>query len=468
MALSNRDKNLIEAFTQSCRYETIKETAQFLLGEDVYHIHKYAFLIRPATEHDKATMKQGELYPYIENKPIKMVKDITRCDPAICTSTDGIELPDIRQMKDIEFLITRPGTGGSQASFLYFMQDAGEYKEVTGGVNLEGSSLTVLPMRPYAFKKETMGGNYDGCTFELRVFFPLPAPIVVITGDVVRLHCVTSTDFKNVLFKPVHVNGAYYKLDGWKVGQTSGSSTYQYFKKMKGKETMNLPKLGSPLKTTKPVMPSQNVTPPADAIPLDQAAEEPVVPPVRPLPKRRPTTPAAAHVAAAPAAPVVPKATPAPQPAGTPEDSVTVEELQQHQAEEPQVETFEQPVNAMEQPVDPAEPATAEEEQTDIPKARVTQPDREMTQAEYAAFKKRTRKPAPVVPVGFDFGPVLEYTGSALPEDLTADQIEAEIRALRDLVINAGRRMCNLTFAMRKTGNASEAKLKALADILGK
>ena len=457
MALSNRDKNLIEAFTQSCRYETIKETAQFLLGEDVYHIHKYAFLIRPATEHDKATMKQGELYPYIENKPIKMVKDITRCDPAICLSTDSIELPDVRQMKDIEFLITRPGTGGSQASFLYFMRDAGEYKEVTGGVNLEGSSLTMLPMRPYAFKKETMGGNYDGCTFELRVFLPLPAPIVVITGDVVRFHCVTSTDFKNVLFKPVHVNGAYYKLDGWKVGPTSGSSTYQYFKKMKGKETMNLPKLGSPLKTTKPVMPSQNVTPPVDAIPLDQAAEESVAPPVRPLPKRRPTAPAAA--------PAVPKAVPAPQPAGTPEDSVTVEELQQHQAEEPQVETFEQPINAMEQPVGEAQPAPGAMI-NDVP-ADPAEP-REMTQAEYAALKKRTRKPAPVVPVGFDFGPVLEYTGSALPEDLTADQIEAEIRSLRDLIINAGRRMCNLTFAMRKTGSASEAKLKALADLLGK
>ena len=299
-----------------------------------------------------------------------------------------------------------------------------------------------------------VGGNYDGCTFELRVFLPLPAPIVVITGDVVRFHCVTSTDFKNVLFKPVHVNGAYYKLDGWKVGPTSGSSTYQYFKKMKGKETMNLPKLGSPLKTTKPVMPSQNVTPPADAIPLDQAAEEPAVPPVRPLPKRRPTAPA------------VPKATPAPQPVGTPEDSVTVEELQQqHQAEEPQVETFEQPINAMEQPMGEAQPAPGAMI-NDVP-ADPAEP-REMTQAEYAALKKRTRKPAPVVPVGFDFGPVLEYTGSALPEDLTADQIEAEIRSLRDLVINAGRRMCNLTFAMRKTGSASEAKLKALADLLGK
>ena len=460
MALSNRDKNLIDAFTQSCRYDTIKETAQFLLGEDVYYIHKYAFLIRPATEHDKATMKQGELYPYIENKPLKMVKDITRCDPAICMSTDGIELPDVRQMKGIEFLITRPGTGGSQASFLYFMRDAGDYKEVTGGVNLEGSSLTMLPMRPYSFKKETMTGNYDGCTFELRVFLPLPAPIVVITGDVVRFHCVTATDFKDVLFKPVHVNGGYYKLDGWKVGPTSGSSTYQYFKKMKGKETMNLPKLGSPLKNTKPAMPSQPVTPPADAIPLDQAAEEPVGPPVRPLPKRRPVAPAAA-----PATTVIPKATPAPAPqvAGTPGDTVTVEELQQRQQpEEPQVETLDQPVNVMGEPED--------NEQLPPPPAEVTVPEdpaetREMTQAE---AKKRTRKPAPVVPVGFDFGPVLEYTGSALPEELTADQIEAEIRSLRDLVINAGRRMCNLTFAMRKTGAASEAKLKALAELIGK
>ena len=461
MALSNRDKNLIEAFWQSCQFDSVPETVQYVRGEDVYYTHKYAFLIKPAADADKATMKQGELYPYIKSKPLKTIKDITRCDPSVCLSGDGIEIPDIRQLKDTEFLVTKAGTGGSQASFLYFLRDKPSHKEVTGGVNLEGSSLSMLPMRPYTFKEETMGGNYDGCTFELHVFFPLNAPIVVIRGDVVRLYCMTCTDFKDILYKPVLVNGSYFKLDGWRHSQTPGSSTYQYFKKLKGKETMNLPKLGSPIKAgAKPTAPAQTVTPPADATPLEQAAAEtPVAPPVRPLPKRR----------LAPTPAPAPKVVPAPEPAGTPEDSVTVEELQQRQAEEPQVETFEQPINAMEQPMeDPAEPVTVAEEQTDIPKDRVTQPDREMTQAEYAALKKRTRKPAPVVPVGFDFGPVLEYTGSALPEDLTADQIEAEIRSLRDLIINAGRRMCNLTFAMRKTGSASEAKLKALADLLGK
>ena len=202
---------------------------------------------------------------------------------------------------------------------------------------------------------------------------------------------------------------------------------------------MNLPKLGSPLKNNKPA------TAPAPAAPaqsptLEEAAAEPAVPPVRALPKRRP--------APAPA--------PVPEPAGAPGDSVTVEELQQRQAEEPQVETFEQPINAMEQPVDPAEPATAEEEHCGP------------SDAEYVALKKRTRKPAPVVPVGFDFGPVIEYTGSALPEDLTADQIEAEARSLRDLGINIQRRQANLIFAMRKTGSAAEAKLKALSDLIGK
>lgn len=432
----------------------------YLHAEDVYYLHKYAFLIRPADDQDKATMQPDKLYPAVDFQGIKRITDLTRCDPSISLSSDGIEIPDIRRMKRTEFLITKAGTGGSQASFLYFLQDKQTHKEVTGGVNIEGSSLSILPMRPYTFRSETMDGNYDGCTFELHVFFPLNAPIVAIKGDVVRLYCATCTDFKDILYKPVLVNGSYYKLDGWRHSQTPGSSSYQYFKKLKGKEIMNLPKLGSPLKNAKPVAaPAQTVTPPADAIPLEEAAvETPAAPPVRALPKRR----------LAPTSAPVPKVVPAPEPAGTPEDSVTVEELQQRQAEEPQVETFEQPINAMEQPMDPAEPATVEEEQTDIPKAQATQPDREMTQAEYAALKKRTRKPAPVVPVGFDFGPVLEYTGSALPEDLTADQIEAEIRSLRDLVINAGRRMCNLTFAMRKTGAASEAKLKALADLIGK
>ena len=461
MSLSNRDKNLVEAFLLSCRYETVPDSSMYLHAGDVYYLHKYAFLIRPADDADKASMRPDTLYPAVAYQPAKQVKDMTRCDPAVSLSSDGIEIPDIRRMKDAEFLVTKAGTGGSQAPFLYFLKDKPSHKEVTGGVNLDGSSLTMLPMRPYMFKEELLGGNFDGCTFELHVFFPLNAPIVVIKGDVVRLYCMTCTDFKDILYKPVLLNGSYYKLDGWRHSQTPGSSSYQYFKKLKGKETMNLPKLGSPLKNAKPVAaPAQTVTPPADAIPLEEAAAEaPAAPPVRALPKRRPVAPAAA-----PGTTAIPKATPAPapEPAGTPEDSVTVEELQQRQQpEDPQVETFDQPINAMEQPM--AE-APAQEEQGDTPKF---QPDREMTQAEYAA-KKRTRKPAPVVPVGFDFAPVIEYTGSALPEDLTADQIEAEARSLRDLGINIQRRQANLLFAMRKTNSASETKLKALAELLGK
>lgn len=452
MALSNRDKNLIEAFLLSCRYETVPDSSVYLHAGDVYYLHKYAFLIRPADDADKATMKPDTLYPAVDYQSIKPVKDTTRCDPAVCLSCDGIEIPDIRRMKDTEFLVTKAGTGGSQSSFLYFLRDKPSHKEVTGGVNLEGSSLSMLPMRPYTFKEETMGGNYDGCTFELHVFLPLNAPIVVIRGDVVRLYCMTCTDFKDILYKPVLVNGSYFKLDGWRHSQTPGSSTYQYFKKLKGKETMNLPKLGSPIKAgAKPTAPAQNVTQPADAIPLEEAAvETPAAPPVRALPKRRP----------APA----PAPAPAPEPAGAPGDSVTVEELQQRQAEEPQVEAFEQPVNAMEQPMDNDQmpPPPAEIKISEDPAET-----REMTKEEYVA-KKRTRKPSPVVPLGFDFGPVLEYTGAQPPDDITADQIEAEIRSLRDLALNISRRMANLTFSMRKTGAATEAKLKALSDILGK
>ena len=107
---------------------------------------------------------------------------------------------------------------------------------------------------------------------------------------------------------------------------------------------MNLPKLGSPLKKNKP---ATAPAAPAQSHTLEEAAAEPAVPPVRALPKRRP----------APVQPPAPKVVPAPELAGTPEDSVTVEELQQRQAEEPQVETFEQPINAMEQPMGEVQPA---------------------------------------------------------------------------------------------------------------
>ena len=450
MALSNRDKNLIEAFWQSCQFDSVPDTAQFWRGGDAYYMHRFAFLIKPAEDAEKATMTEGTLYPYIKTKPLKAIKDITRCDPSVSLSGDGVTIPDIRTMQETEFIATKANTGGAQDPFLYFLKDAGTHKFVIDFCNLQGSSLSMLPMRPYKFKKETMAGNYDGCTFHLHVFLPLNAPIVVIHGDVVRLYCMTDANFKDILYKPVLLQNGYYKLDGWRHSDTPGSSSYQYFKKLKGKDTMNLPKLGSPLKNNKP---ATAPAAPAQSPTLEEAAAEPAVPPVRALPKRRP--------APAPA--------PAPEPAGAPGDSVTVEELQQRQAKEPQVETFEQPINAMEQPMeDPAEPVTVAEEQTDIPKDRVTQPDREMTQAEYAALKKRTRKPAPVAPIGFDFGPVIEYTGSALPEDLTADQIEAEARSLRDLGINIQRRQANLIFAMRKTGSAAEAKLKALSDLIGK
>ena len=156
MSLSNRDKNLVEAFQLSCRYETVPDSSMYLHAEDVYYLHKYAFLIRPADDQDKATMQPDRLYPAVDFQGIKRITDLTRCDPSISLSSDGIEIPDIRRMKGTEFLITKAGTGGSQASFLYFLQDKPTHKEVTGGVNIEGSSLSILPMRPYTFRSESL------------------------------------------------------------------------------------------------------------------------------------------------------------------------------------------------------------------------------------------------------------------------------------------------------------------------
>ena len=440
--LTLKDKNLIAAFRISCNDERIKETVKYIHDGTFYAIHRLAFLTREATEEDKDQMKVNELYPYLDGKPIKTVKDITKCDPLKCLTHDYVKIPNIKTLADQELLFTKASTGGKAEPYMYILKTCDGYKKAVKGLDISKSSLNLLPMRIYRFWKETLNGNYDDCVHELHVFLPLNAPIVIIRGDAVRLHLIMNAGMPDIVQPPIQVGDNFYKLDSWKEDkETSSLSTYQYFKRLKGKD-MNLPKLASPLKNVN----TEAEAPAAPEQAVETTGAESVKPaaPVRALPKRK--------TVAAPA----PKAVPAPEPAGTPEDSVTVEELQQRQVKEPQVESFDQPINAMEQPMD---------EQLPPPPAEITIPEPE---AAKEPEKKRTRKAAPVVPVGFDFAPVIEYTGSALPEDLTADQIEAEIRALRDLVINSGRRMCNLTFAMRKTGAASEAKLKALADLIGK
>lgn len=443
--LTLKDKNLIAAFRISCNDAGIKETVKYIHDGTFYAIHRLAFLTREATEEDKDQMKVNELYPYLDGKPIKTVKDITKCDPLKCLTHDYIKIPNIKTLADQELLFTKAGTGGKSEPYMYILKVCDGYKKAVKGLDISKSSLSMLPMRIYGFWKATLNGNYDDCVQELHVFLPLNAPIVVIRGDAVRLHLIMNAGMRDIVQPPIQVGDNYYKLDSWKENkETPSLSTFQYLKRLKGKD-MNLPKLASPLKHVN----TEAETPaaPEQVAETQETVADPGKPaaPVRALPKRK--------TVAAPA----PKTVPAPEPAGAPGDSVTVEELKQQKTVEPQVESFDQPVNAMEQPVD--------NEQLTPPPAEVTIPESETAKE---PEKKRTRKPAPVVPVGFDFAPVIEYTGSALPEDLTADQIEAEIRSLRDLVINAGRRMCNLTFAMRKTGAASEAKLKALADLIGK
>lgn len=73
--LTLKDKNLIAAFRISCNDAGIKETVKYVHDGTFYAIHRLAFLTREATEEDKDQMKVNELYPYLDGKPIKTVKD---------------------------------------------------------------------------------------------------------------------------------------------------------------------------------------------------------------------------------------------------------------------------------------------------------------------------------------------------------------------------------------------------------
>ena len=189
--------------------------------------------------------------------------------------------------------------------------------------------------------------------------------------------------------------------------------------------------------------------------PVAPPAAAPVVPPAEPLPTNR----AAVSIEDVPAVKPMPrpgrkvaKPAPAPEP-----------------AEDPQVESFEEPVNATEQPMDDAPKGETDRNGYTAPAVPQDgtggQPESDMP----AEPKKRTRTKAPTKQVGFDFSAVQEYLGSTIdPATADADAALQEIKTLRDIGILAFRRMANLTNVVKDASSASDAKLKQLAEILGK
>ena len=441
--LTKKDQRLVELFRKTVNNPDIKKAAHYLHQGRVYDLCGWMFLVRPPTPAEEHAMKPDTLYPYTgsTNKlEISEIREFNKLDPAVSLSPDPVPLDGLwPAVRDKEFLVCKEKTIGTCPSALLILEsdNDGSTRKINRMAALDsGSSLLALPLKTYSFwTKYDIPDWISDYKLSLRVFFPNCCPVLTVLGDAAILVCILGIH-TNPLYPPIGYNGHFYKLDGWKADTKSFSRA----RKLKPKELkMNLPK-----PFNKPVAPpaSAPVEPPADPIPnntADAHVEDVQAENVTNVPDAGTKKPSlrrsAPKVVVPPPAPQEPEA-----PAVEPE------------AEEPAGEMDKDGYTA---------PAVLQD--------GATEPDRgDMTQAEAAALKKRTRKAAPVVPVGFDFAPVIEYTGSALPEDLTADQIEAEARSLRDLGINIQRRQANLLFAMRKTGSASDAKLKALAELLGK
>lgn len=434
--LTKKDQRLVELFRKTVNYPDIKKAAHYLHQGKVYDLCGWMFLVRPPSPSEEHVMKPDTLYPYTgsTNKlAISEIREFHKLDPAVSLSQDPVVINGLwPAIQDNEFMVCKEKTIGACPNALLLLEDdnEGKTRKISRLAELgSSSSLLALPLRTYTFRtKYDLPAWLDEYKLSLRVFFPNCCPVLVALGDATVLVCVLGIT-ANPLYPPIGYNGHFYQLDGWKEDVRAFSRA----RKLKPKELkMNLPK-----PFTKPAAPPESATVEAPAEPLPSNTADAHVEDVQ-----------AENVTNVPEAPVkkptlkrsAPKVTvPAPAPVQEPEET----------AEEPAGEPMGE---------------TTKDGYTAPPASQInTEPG-----PDAPAEKRRTRKAAPVVPVGFDFAPVIEYTGSALPEELTADQIEAEARSLRDLGINIQRRQANLLFAMRKCGSASDAKLKALAELLGK
>lgn len=458
--LTKKDQRLVELFRKTVNYPDIKKAAHYLHQGKVYDLCGWMFLVRPPSPSEEHVMKPDTLYPYTgsTNKlAISEIREFHKLDPAVSLSQDPVVINGLwPAIQDNEFMVCKEKTIGACPNALLLLEDdnEGKTRKISRLAELgSSSSLLALPLRTYTFRtKYDLPAWLDEYKLSLRVFFPNCCPVLVALGDATVLVCVLGIT-ANPLYPPIGYNGHFYQLDGWK----EDARAFSRARKLKPKELkMNLPK-----PFTKPAAPPESATVEAPAEPLPSNTADAHVEDVQ-----------AENVTNVPEAPVkkptlkrsAPKVTvPAPKPAPEPQ----AEKLQEAVDVLTERESREiiKAENAACAPVD-AEPMgeTTKDGYTAPPASQInTEPG-----PDAPAEKRRTRKAAPVVPVGFDFAPVIEYTGSALPEDLTADQIEAEARSLRDLGINIQRRQANLLFAMRKCGSASDAKLKALAELLGK
>lgn len=146
---------------------------------------------------------------------------------------------------------------------------------------------------------------------------------------------------------------------------------------------------------------------------------------------------------------------PMPEPAGSPGDSVTVEELKQ--AQEPQVEEV-QPEQAQ-QIATEAPPSV---EKAPIPETRSDEP---VTQPQEEEKRKRIRKaPMAATPANAKaLEDTIAYLGSPVADTMTQEEIDEEVRKCRDLGIVLARRMANLYAAGTQI---PKKKLAAVSAIL--
>ena len=78
-----------------------------------------------------------------------------------------------------------------------------------------------------------------------------------------------------------------------------------------------------------------------------------------------------------------------------------------------------------------------------------------------AAQQKRTRKKAEITRVQ-DLTKIIEQLGGTVPEDMTLEDAQKEIRQLRDLLTVASRRIANVSLAYIEKNAGAEAKLAAI------
>lgn len=429
---TEKDDKLLQAWHIRCSMLPSNEpVAVYVHGGNLYCVHRYSYIVKPASDEDLEKYEAGKVYAYETGRPIKQIRDVTKADPAVSHSRDGIDITgQLFYMRNKTLIFTQKGQFAPGTAGMLVLKEGQQYGVIERWQELSlSSSMLLLPLRPYRFHSSHINGGMDDCKLELRVYLPIPAPILTVTADTVTAVYMMDANFVTDSpqgYPPMLWNKKYYQLDGWKaVKDGPGVSTFSRLVKLKGKDIIQM-KLPSPVNA-------------------GAASEQPTPPPAKGTIAPLPT----------PRKPKLPPPSPAPAPAPAPA------------AEDPQVESFDAPVNATEQPVEYEPKGETDRNGYTAPAVQQDGSGGQPESDSPAEPKKRTRTKAPTKQVGFDFTAVQEYLGSSIdPATADADAALQEIKTLRDIGILAFRRMANLTNVVKDASSASDTKLKQLAALL--